>query len=173
MATKAKISLVNAFLKLAEKSEFDKITVTSLVESCGISRQTFYYHFDDIDKMIAWAFKNETDNICKSINYSNLSETSALYSDFLKRYDALLKKAHKSSSFIKIYNLLNKSFYEFISAYVSGKHPDTAFTTDEAEFFLAYCASAFTGLITTEIQKDERNYEELMQKMIKVIKTVA
>ena len=26
----------------------DKITIKDLVEICGVNRQTFYYHFDDV-----------------------------------------------------------------------------------------------------------------------------
>lgn len=52
MATKTKDLIVNSFLKLMCSEDFDKITVTELVNNCQISRQTFYYHFDDIEKML-------------------------------------------------------------------------------------------------------------------------
>ena len=42
MASKAKSALINTFLEMAEETEYEKITVTGLVEKCGISRQTFY-----------------------------------------------------------------------------------------------------------------------------------
>ena len=38
---------------LCQKS-LDKITVKELVEACHISRQTFYYHFQDIMEVIEW-----------------------------------------------------------------------------------------------------------------------
>ena len=64
MASKAKYAIISAFLRLVNHKDFEKITVTDLVEECDISRQTFYYHFDDIEKMLAWAFETETGAIC-------------------------------------------------------------------------------------------------------------
>ena len=31
-----------------------KLTVTDIVEECHITRQTFYYHFDDIPDLLRW-----------------------------------------------------------------------------------------------------------------------
>ncbi|MDO4927973.1 MAG: TetR-like C-terminal domain-containing protein [Corynebacterium sp.] len=37
----------------------NKITVSSLVEDAGITRQAFYYHFHDIYELVEWVFTNE------------------------------------------------------------------------------------------------------------------
>lgn len=37
----------------------DKITVRMLVENCGLNRQTFYYHFQDIYDLLRWMFQEE------------------------------------------------------------------------------------------------------------------
>ncbi|CAI6243121.1 hypothetical protein NRS6120_05320 [Bacillus subtilis] len=42
-----KQDIEDAFLELSKEEAFDKITVTQIVKKCGISRQTFYYHFKD------------------------------------------------------------------------------------------------------------------------------
>lgn len=42
---------------------FDKITVTELAEDCGVNRQTFYYHFEDIFDLANWCFRNEAETI--------------------------------------------------------------------------------------------------------------
>ena len=173
MATKAKVSLINTFLKLVKENEYDKITVTGLVEACGISRQTFYYHFDDIDAMIEWTFKNETEKICSKINYMNIKESAELYAEFFKKYDTLLVKALKSESFIRIYNLIHNSFESFLTSYIKGKRSGISQTSEEREFFITYCASASSGLVILEIQKDERNYSELMNKLAKSLKSIA
>ena len=45
----------NTMAGLLEHKSVDKITVKELVEACGISRQAFYYHFQDIMDVIEWA----------------------------------------------------------------------------------------------------------------------
>ena len=54
MAGKTKLQILKSFSVLLADHELDKITVTMLVEECHISRQTFYYHFADIQALIDW-----------------------------------------------------------------------------------------------------------------------
>ena len=48
MPVQVKPMIAEAFIRLSKQKNIDKITVKDLVEACGISRQTFYYHFQDI-----------------------------------------------------------------------------------------------------------------------------
>ena len=50
MDMKAKIG--ETLSQLLCRKPLDKITVKELVDTCGISRQTFYYHFQDIYEVI-------------------------------------------------------------------------------------------------------------------------
>ena len=57
MPADMKAIIAQAFKELAQQKSIDKITVKSLIESCGISRQTFYYHFQDIMDVISWSLQ--------------------------------------------------------------------------------------------------------------------
>ncbi|MDO4280495.1 MAG: TetR family transcriptional regulator [Peptococcaceae bacterium] len=46
--------IAEAYLALADHKPVDKITVKDLVEECGITRQTFYYHFRDLPEVLEW-----------------------------------------------------------------------------------------------------------------------
>ena len=170
MATKAKIALVNAFLKLVEENDYNKITVTNLVENCRISRQTFYYHFDDIDTMIEWAFENETKKICDCLTHTKLSDSADMFASFFNRYDTLITKAVKTSDCIKIYELIYKSFYVFLSKYLADGQGSGKFKGDDIEFLLSYLASASAGFIIREAQKEEKNYAEVIKKLANLFK---
>lgn len=162
MASKAKYALVDAFLKLVEKESYEKITVTGLVEDCGISRQTFYYHFDDIDSMIEWAFMNETEKICAVQTDGKWTESAELYVDFLNRYDTLLRSAAKSDRFILFFNCLTESFHRYINTYLEKRSGKIKF---DYEFLITAMASSFAGMVIAEIQKKESNYSELLNKI--------
>lgn len=48
-------AIIATFQELLEKMPFDKITVSAIVSRCGISSNTFYYHFHDIyDLLDVW-----------------------------------------------------------------------------------------------------------------------
>ena len=55
MPLDVKSAVADALMEMITRRGADKITVKDLVEACGISRQTFYYHFRDITDVVEWA----------------------------------------------------------------------------------------------------------------------
>ena len=53
MASFTQQALRHTLLVLLERQPLDKITVKMLVDACGVSRNTFYYHYDDIPSLLA------------------------------------------------------------------------------------------------------------------------
>ena len=47
-----KKAIADSFLKLLREKPLDKITIKDIVEDCGINRNTFYYHFEDIPALV-------------------------------------------------------------------------------------------------------------------------
>jgi AcrR family transcriptional regulator len=41
----------------------DKISIREITDDCGLNRQTFYYHFDDIYQLMAWQLKTDAVSI--------------------------------------------------------------------------------------------------------------
>ena len=56
MATGTKEALAAALRQMMTVKPIDKVTVKDIVEICGVNRQTFYYHFDDVDDLLEWVF---------------------------------------------------------------------------------------------------------------------
>ena len=48
MSEFTKIAIMDSLIDLLRKKPFIKITVKDIVTHCGINRNTFYYHFEDI-----------------------------------------------------------------------------------------------------------------------------
>ena len=64
MKQKTEIQLCKAFMDLMRKYPFTKITIQKIASECGVNRQTFYYHFDNIYDLMATAFEYELVNEC-------------------------------------------------------------------------------------------------------------
>lgn len=72
-------ALMQALWNMLEVKPLDKITVKDIVTACGINRNTFYYHYEDIYALLEDCFRSETEQI--------LNETEAhesFYEDFLR-----------------------------------------------------------------------------------------
>lgn len=61
MASFTRDAIIHAFLQLLDERPLSKITVKDIVELCGINRNTFYYHFEDIPALIESISKRELD----------------------------------------------------------------------------------------------------------------
>ena len=66
MASFTRKSIMDAFIRLLDERPLNKITVKDIVESCGINRNTFYYHFTDIPALVEEIVKEEADGIMRS-----------------------------------------------------------------------------------------------------------
>ena len=45
-------AIEESFIRLLNERPLDKITIKDIVDDCGISRNTFYYHFQDITSLL-------------------------------------------------------------------------------------------------------------------------
>ena len=51
--------MADALKQLMTKKPLNKITIREITEDCGVNRQTFYYHFEDIYDLMRWMFRQE------------------------------------------------------------------------------------------------------------------
>ena len=58
-AGRTKYALAAALKELMAQKPIDKISIHDLTERCGIRRQTFYYHFEDVYDLLRWMFQEE------------------------------------------------------------------------------------------------------------------
>lgn len=61
MVSKKRDAIMESLLKLLDERPLNKITVKDIVDDCGINRNTFYYHFEDISSLIEAIIINEVD----------------------------------------------------------------------------------------------------------------
>lgn len=54
-----KTMLCQALKKKMAQKPLDKITIRELADDCGLKRQAFYYHFEDIYDLVRWMFQQE------------------------------------------------------------------------------------------------------------------
>ena len=102
-----KTVISNTFVSMVKQKGIDKITVKALIEACDISRQTFYYHFQDIMEVIGWSLEQAAKNLlAKSLEADTPEEalgiliSSAVENRTLIRRLLDLKSVNKSKSYL-------------------------------------------------------------------------
>ena len=51
--------LTESLKRLMAQKPLNKISIREITEGCGVNRQTFYYHFEDIYDQVRWMFRQE------------------------------------------------------------------------------------------------------------------
>ena len=69
----------DAFMKLCKKKGFDKVTVKDIIDEAGISKNTFYQHFQDKYELADIVHKNFADHLTQSINSIYFNDEKNLF----------------------------------------------------------------------------------------------
>lgn len=67
--------IAEATRALLTERRLKKLTVKDIVERCNITRQTFYYHFEDIPDLFRWMIREYTNSIFKEALSDENAET--------------------------------------------------------------------------------------------------
>lgn len=63
-----KKAMAESIKELMKSKSLEKITVSDIVQNCGLNRQTFYYHFKDKYDLVNWIYNNEVVATISSIS---------------------------------------------------------------------------------------------------------
>lgn len=157
MATTTKQLIIDHFIDLLNKKPLYMITVQSIVKSCGINRNTFYYHFKDVFSVLDAIFEVEEQKKCEASG-----DLDALADLFRRR----VKFANRNKKAIaNLYNILNrdrcqKYLYSGIDSLVNAYVRRQAEGLPVSEEIIAQnarlCRYALVGLVTEWISDGMR-----------------
>ena len=63
-----KRALAASLKKLMNKKPLSKITINEIVQDCGLNRNSFYYHFEDIYALFKWMLEQEAVEVVKQFD---------------------------------------------------------------------------------------------------------
>lgn len=69
------LSIADAFVSLCDEMPLKKVSISDIVERTGKNRKTFYYHFENKDRLVIWIFRYDLGQALKR----RFSEAVLLY----------------------------------------------------------------------------------------------
>jgi len=145
-ATKAKI--VQTLTDVLKNNSLDQITVGTVAEAANISRQTFYYHFNNLTKVYLWA-------VSSKMRYG-LTEYAGLIaldpSEYIidacnaMKSNYVLTMAFLSSHQVEILDVFRDYFYNASRVsllYVMGNSAPTK----DIELLASFLAGGYVGIV--------------------------
>jgi len=171
MAKATKNLILTKFTELLKDNELDKITITMLVSKCNISRQTFYYHFSDIEALINWSIKEKTAECLKQAkSASNVTQATVLYLTYIENNRFFIEKYFNSSLSAFAARLMRNSTMEYIIYFYTKLVKANHFSAEDTKFAVEFISNAIVGVIITSIlEKRKFDIENFADKMTRTI----
>ena len=147
MASGTKDALADALRQMMRVKPIDKVTVKDIVEICGVNRQTFYYHFDDVDDLLEWVFEDDLEHAMPREVVADRALADVMhYIEYLETHATFTLNVYNSNSRIYMLRYLKKRMKDCIISYAllvsDGMNIDRQNFDFVTEFY-ACCAIGF------------------------------
>ena len=170
MPVNVKPMIADAFLKLSKEKNIDKITVKDIVDECGISRQSFYYHFQDILEVIEWSAEQAFQKLLE--RSMETDDAEAVFQDFIAASDeasVMLRKLLNSQKREQVERLMVRAVRTYLQEMIRRKGPITDIPYEDAETALSFCTYGIVGLLLEYCEKKEVDRAQLARQMYRLL----
>ena len=125
MSNLTKNAIKGSFLKLLNERPLGKITVKDIVTDCGINRNSFYYHYQDIPSLIEEIIREETDKIIQQYpTISNFEECLTIATGFILNNRKAIYHIYHSVNRDIFEHYLWKSCHYVVATYINAAFSD-------------------------------------------------
>lgn len=148
MANFTQKAIKQTFLSLLEDHPLSDITVKNIVETCGINRNSFYYHYRDIPALIEEIVKEQAETIIQKYpTVNSIVECFDALTEFASQRKRAIMHIYRSvSRDVFERNLMEVSAY-FVSSYVSTALAQENITAEDKQAIINYYKCVGFGLI--------------------------
>lgn len=170
MPANMKAAIAGAFMEVSRTKSVDKITVKDLVEACNISRQTFYYHFQDILEVIEWSVQQAFEEVLKRRTGSEATEDAlrALI-EASSEADMLLQKLLHSQRREQVEKIFVNAVRFYLQEMLARQEPKPDLSVADAKVVLDFCTYGIVGLMLENCGKKSTDKEKLARQMHRLI----
>ena len=139
-------------LRLLEEKPYNQITVRDITESCGVNRNSFYYHFADIPTLISEIIRDEAERlIAEYAEAASLEECFAAASHFARENRRVVLNIYRSGRRDLFEMHLLRLCYDVTASFIdrmSGDIPETErIGGEDRELLLRFCQCELFGQI--------------------------
>ena len=160
-----KQAIADGFKGWMRSKSFDKITISDIAKSCGLNRQTFYYHFQDKYELLDWIYYNEAISVMtEGLTFENWSSRIYRMLTQMKKEDYFYINAFKASGqkeFEAYLFSVAKELFKEIIANLSG---EKEIKLEDMDFIASFFSYGTVGIIVAWAQEGMRESPEFLKE---------
>lgn len=168
--------MLSAALKNAMKSKpLSKISISEIVQACGVNRKTFYYHFQDIYALLKWTLEQEAVEVVKNFDLMvDAEDVVAFVVDYVQANQHILNCAYDSMGRTEMRRFFHTDFFDIVSTVIdraesdAGLHVDARFKQFLADFYTEALSGMLINMFTGHF---DYSREEIQNDITLILKT--
>lgn len=170
MAVDMKETIARAAKTLVLEKGVKRLTVKDIVEECHITRQSFYYHFEDIPGLFRWIFERDTEQTMLEVRSLEGGEARLRYL-FVMAINALpyMKKGMESNYRNELEQFLSGYFQRLFERVCDEEGLYQNCTRFEASLILRYHSQAVLGLLRGWTESDTKNLDQIVHTVFRLM----
>lgn len=150
MSLTTKKALAASLKGLMEKTTLEKIKVKDIVADCGVNRQTFYYHFQDIYDLLGWIYKTEAlASISGFKTYETWQQGFLMIFNYISENKSFCMNTFHSLGREHLERFLYDITFDLLISVVNEVANGTSVAEKEKRFIANFYCYAFIGLLTS------------------------
>ena len=170
MAADTKQMIADTLFEILEHKKIDAVTVKSLAEACGISRQTFYYHFQDILDVLEWGTRQALEqDVAESLRVRDLRAAIGVFVAQAVRRRAVIRmflSSHRRADFER---LLLDAVRVQLGELLRRRFPGSRLPVADAAALLDFCSYGVMGLLLSHCCREEADPEQLADQIYRLL----
>lgn len=170
MAADMKESIAQAAKELLLDKKTKRLTVKDIVEKCHITRQAFYYHFEDIPALFRWMLER---NLQQNLFLAQADENgeARLRSLFVMAINSLpyVKKSLESNYREELEQFLSSYFQSLFQQVCDEEGLYQNCTRFQVGLILRYHSQAILGLFRNWTDEDTKNLDQIVHTVFRLM----
>lgn len=170
MPADMKDTIAQAAKSLLMEKGVRKLTVKDIVEECSITRQAFYYHFEDIPALFRWMFERDTERNLLEARAQESGE-ARLHRFFVVAINAMpyVKKGMESNYREELERLLVEYIQRLFEHVCDEEGLYQDCTRLEVKLILRYHSQAIIGILRSWTEADTKNLDQIVSVVYRLM----
>lgn len=147
-----------------------KLTVKDIVEKCHITRQTFYYHFEDIPHLLQWILEQEIREMHDSArSKDSMEERLRYFFTMAVQLTPYIRKTMESSYGEELRHLLKEESFQLLLDIVREENLYRGLSREELKLVLRYHSQAIIGFLLDWSDQDTENLDAIVHTVYRIL----
>ena len=164
MAAFTKLVIMRVFENLLSVKPLEKITVKDITDQCGISRNTFYYHYQDIYQVFKAYIDYSLEEIFKFLQQENEKDQDHICEkavEFLENHRTIFENILRSAKSEEVHKILDDGSSRFFRYVIDRVGEGIDSEPEDREMICAMCQYAVGGIMHEWLSRENADKKSL------------